>query len=383
VGKWEISTINEISKTKLEYGSGASSKGYDGNVRYIRITDILDDGKLNDNITSPNEYDDKYLLNDGDILFARSGATVGKTFRYRKLFGKAIYAGYLIRLIPDTSRVLPDYVFYYTKTPYYNDFIKMNSKTVAQPNINAKQYGELKIPIPPLDVQQKIADVLDKASELIDLRKAQLYKLDLLIKSQFIEMFGDPVLNQKKFPVYTVDDIIEFQGGSQPDKKYFEYEKTDDNIRLIQIRDYKSNRFVTYIPKAMAKRFCKADDIMIGRYGPPIFQILQGIEGSFNVALMKAILRKGNREFVRHFLKQECLLHYLEGLSQRTAGQDGIQMDKLKAYPFPYPPIEFQEQFANFVIQVDKSKFAMKLSLSNLELNYNSLLQKCFRGEIF
>ena len=106
----------------------------------------------------------------------------------------------------------------------------------------------------------------------------------------------------------------------------------------------------------MAKRFCTADDIMIGRYGPPIFQILQGIEGSFNVALMKATPKKGNKEFVRQFLKQECLLDYLEGMSKRTAGQDGIQMDKLKAYPFPLPPVELQNQFEKFVNQVDKSK---------------------------
>ena len=131
----------------------------------------------------------------------------------------------------------------------------------------------------------------------------------------------------------------------------------------IQIRDYKTDKFVTYIPKNMVKRYCYADDIMIGRYGPPIFQILQGIEGSYNVALMKAIPKKGNKEFIRQFLKQDCLLHYLEGLSKRTAGQDGIQMDKLKQYPFPYPPIELQEQFAHFAEQTDKSKVLLTMKL--------------------
>ena len=74
------------------------------------------------------------------------------------------------------------------------------------------------------------------------------------------------------------------------------------------------------------------------------------------MALMKATPKKGNKEFVRQFLKQECLLDYLEGMSKRTAGQDGIQMDKLKAYPFPLPPVELQNQFEKFVNQVDKSK---------------------------
>ena len=191
-------------------------------------------------------------------------------------------------------------------------------------------------------------------------------------------MFGDPILNQKGFPRFTIGDIIEFQGGSQPDKSFFEFEPTPDNIRLIQIRDYKTDRYKTYIPRSLAKRFCTADDIMIGRYGPPIFQILQGIEGSFNVALMKAIPKKGNREFIRFFLKQECLLRYLEGMSKRTAGQDGIQMDRLKAYPFPYPPITLQNEFAAFIEQLDKSKVTIRKSIEKLDTTYRALLQEYF-----
>jgi type I restriction enzyme S subunit len=237
---------------------------------------------------------------------------------------------------------------------------------------------DTEIPYVPLDEQILIEQNLDKIAQLINNRKKQLDLLSNLVASRFIELFGEPVVNPKGFPCYTVGEVIDFQGGSQPDKKYFEYEPSPDNIRLIQIRDYKSDKYITYIPKTMAKRFCTVDDIMIGRYGPPIFQILKGIEGSFNVALMKATPKMGNREFVRQFLKQDCLLEYLEGLSKRTAGQDGIQMDKLKAYPFPYPPIELQEQFAAFVEQTDKSKLAVQKSLEQLETLKKSLMQKYF-----
>ena len=245
-------------------------------------------------------------------------------------------------------------------------------------NRHFKWLKEAKIPLPTTQEQKYIVAVLDKVNDLIALQKQQLNELDTLIKSRFIEMFGDPVTNPKGFPCYTVGEVIEFQGGSQPDKKYFEYEPTTDNIRLIQIRDYKSDKYITYIPKTMAKRFCTADDIMIGRYGPPIFQILKGIEGSFNVALMKATPKMGNREFVRQFLKQDCLLGYLEGLSKRTAGQDGIQMDKLKAYPFPYPPMTLQAQFATFAEQTDKSKLQVQQSLEKLENLKKSLMQEYF-----
>ena len=202
--------------------------------------------------------------------------------------------------------------------------------------------------------------------------------MDELVKSRFVELFGNPVINQKRFPVKQVGDVIDFIGGSQPPKNVFEYTPTEENIRLIQIRDYRTDKYKPYIPRKLAKRFCTADDIMIGRYGPPIFQILGGIEGSYNVALMKAVPKMGNREFIRWFLKQECLLHYLEGMSKRTAGQDGIQMDKLKKYPFPYPPIELQNQFANFAKQLDKSKLAVQKSLDELEILKKSLMQQYF-----
>ena len=244
--------------------------------------------------------------------------------------------------------------------------------------INKNVLNDMRFLLPSLDRQKKIAVNLSRIDTVIRICTESLNKLDMLVKSRFVEMFGDPILNQKGFPVYKMDEVVEFQGGSQPDKKYFEFEATEDNIRLIQIRDYKTDKYITYIPKVMAKRFCTADDIMIGRYGPPIFQILQGIEGSFNVALMKATPKMGNKEFVRYFLKQDCLLHYLEGMSKRTAGQDGIQMDKLKAYPFPMPPIELQNQFAAFVEQTDKSKLAVKQVLEKAETLKKALMQEYF-----
>lgn len=230
--------------------------------------------------------------------------------------------------------------------------------------IKIEVIADLVLPEISVKEQARVSEIIGKVDALICMQQQMARNLDQLIKSRFIELFGDPVINPKGFPCYTVGEVIDFQGGSQPDKKFFEYEASPDNIRLIQIRDYKSDKYITYIPKTMAKRFCTADDIMIGRYGPPIFQILKGIEGSFNVALMKATPKMGNREFVRQFLKQDCLLEYLEGLSKRTAGQDGIQMDKLKAYPFPYPPMELQEQFAAFVEQTDKSKLCGKMEVA-------------------
>ena len=282
------------------------------------------------------------------VAIVKDGAGIGRTTLHP---AKSSVIGTMQYLLPKDN-VLPEYLCYVVRHMHLEKYF--TGATI--PHIYFRDYKNEKFNLDSLDKQAEIIEILGKAESIILKRRKELAELDNLIKARFVELFGDPILNQKQFPVYRMDEVVEFQGGSQPDKKFFEYEPTDDNIRLIQIRDYKTDKFITYIPRAMAKRFCTADDIMIGRYGPPIFQILQGIEGSFNVALMKATPKKGNKEFVRQFLKQECLLDYLEGMSKRTAGQDGIQMDKLKAYPFPLPPVELQNHFEKFVNQVDKSK---------------------------
>ena len=342
-------------------------------------------------ITPAELSDDSYIINDSkrhitDIGFAKTGlklfpegtvilssrAPIGKT----AIAGCEMCCNQGFKNLICGEKIDSKYLYFFlsSKTDYLNSLgrgatFKELSKTIVE---------NIKIPLPDLSEQVAIATRLEKIQFLINMRKKEAEALEALVKSRFIELFGDPVINPKGFPCYTVGEVIDFQGGSQPDKKFFEYEASPDNIRLIQIRDYKSDKYITYIPKTMAKRFCTADDIMIGRYGPPIFQILKGIEGSFNVALMKATPKMGNREFIRQFLKQDCLLEYLEGLSKRTAGQDGIQMDKLKAYPFPYPPMELQQQFAAFVEQTDKSKVAVQKALDEAQTLFDSLMQKYF-----
>ena len=257
-------------------------------------------------------------------------------------------------------------------------FLNAQARGATIKGIKIDVLSALELPKISIEEQIYISKVIDEVKIIINSRKQQLEKLDKIVKARFVEMFGTPYENEKGFPLLTVDDVIEFTGGAQPDKKYFEYESTEENIRLIQIRDYKTDNYITYIPKSMAKRFCDADDIMIGRYGPPIFQILKGIEGAYNVALMKATPKMGNKEFIRYFLKQECLFKYLDNLSQRTAGQSGIEMSALKAYPFPYPPIELQEEFEKIAKQVDKSKDSVQKALDEAQLLFDSLMQQYF-----
>ena len=169
--------LSQKVQSKPKYGAGFSSKEFDGKTRYIRITDINDDGSLNDEKVSANGYSDHYLLKDNDFLIARSGNTVGKTYLYKKEDGQSIYAGYLIKFELNTKKVVPEYLLYYTKSLTYKNWINGNMRVAAQPNINSQQYMDSPVILPPIDVQYAIVEHITKQKFKIKQLKQQAEKL--------------------------------------------------------------------------------------------------------------------------------------------------------------------------------------------------------------
>ncbi|NIY88815.1 restriction endonuclease subunit S [Vibrio campbellii] len=159
-----------------------------------------------------------------------------------------------------------------------------------------------------------------------------------------------------------LNEVIEIVGGSQPPKSDFMELPEGDCVRLIQIRDYKSDNNIVYIPRNKAKRFVDKNEVMIGRYGPPIFQILRGLEGAYNVALMKAKPRDGvfSNEYLYYYLSNKNIYNYVESASDRTAGQSGVNKKHLEQYPVGVPPLAEQkrivEKLDDVLAQVDTIK---------------------------
>lgn len=157
-GTYDYLLLRDLLISSPKYGAGYKAEKKRRDVRYIRITDINEDGSLNDDFASVAKYDNQYLLKQNDFLIARTGNTVGKTFLYDENIGKAIYAGYLIKFELDTNKVNPQYLLAYTKSSVYKTWIKNNMRISAQPNINSKQYEESPIILPPLAIQNEIVD---------------------------------------------------------------------------------------------------------------------------------------------------------------------------------------------------------------------------------
>jgi type I restriction enzyme S subunit len=154
-----------------------------------------------------------------------------------------------------------------------------------------------------------------------------------------------------------------------------------DHVRLLQIRDYKSDRYATYIPRRLANRWCEEEDIMIGRYGPPIFQILRGKQGAYNVALIKAEpSKKVVRQFLYYLLKQGPLYRLIDRLSPRTSGQTGIDMDALKSYPVPLPPLPEQRKIADILSTWDEALTQLDALIEAQERRKKALMQQLLTG---
>ena len=175
--------------------------------------------------------------------------------------------------------------------------------------------------------------------------------------------------------IKTIKDVMSIRGGSQPPKSVFVSKKKPGYIRLVQIRDFKTDSYPTYIPEASTKKTFKKNDIMIARYGPPVFQILRGMEGAYNVALMK--VEHGDNihdNFVYYLLQTPNIHDFVVANSQRTAGQSGVNLDLLNNCQIPLPPLAEQKRIAAVLDQADRLRELRRQAIARLD----DLLQSVF-----
>ncbi|WP_289146277.1 restriction endonuclease subunit S [uncultured Megamonas sp.] len=187
---WEKKKLGDIANS-FDYGMNAPSKEFDGINKYIRITDIdeITHKFINKNIVSPNGIlDNKYLVNKNDILFARTGASTGKTYIYDTNDGILYFAGFLIRAnIPEKYNSY--FIFLNTLTQKYKNWVKIESTRSGQPGINAEQYKSYNVFVPCLEEQTKIADFLSAFDRKLDNQKTQLEHWQQIKKGLLQQMF--------------------------------------------------------------------------------------------------------------------------------------------------------------------------------------------------
>ena len=244
----EFMRIGDICDILNGYAFKSSKYVADG-IRVIRITNVQK-GFVED--TNPQYYPvreqreiEKYMLCEGDLLLSLTGNVGRVGLLSAEMLPAALNQRVACIRIRNPAVIYKPFLFHLLNSDYFENKCILASQGVAQKNMSTEWLKEYPIPSFSMDKQMEIASVFDKIDDLIAHRKEQVRNMDQAVKSRFIELFGDPVINPKGFPCYTVGEVIDFQGCSQPDKKYFEYLASPDNISLIQFRVYKSDKYST------------------------------------------------------------------------------------------------------------------------------------------
>ncbi len=237
--------MGEISES-FEYGLNAAATEYDGKHKYIRITDIDDSTHLflQDDLTSPDidfSTADDYLLQEGDVLFARTGASVGKTYIYRRSDGDLYFAGFLIRA-KIKSDYDADFVFQNTLTDSYDSYIRITSQRSGQPGVNAQEYANFALSVPSLAEQKKIGAYFSHLDSLITLHQRKCDKLiqfkAAMLKKMFPQNGADkPELRFKGFTdaweQRKLGELMEITSV----KRIHQSDWTDSGVRFLRARD--------------------------------------------------------------------------------------------------------------------------------------------------
>ena len=259
---------------------------------------------------------------------------------------------------------------------------------VAQPQITRQSLKHIQIPLPPLEEQKRIAEILDAADALRAKRRESLAKLDDLLQSTFLDMFGDPVTNPKGWEVSKLGDQCDVRDGTHDSPKYVE-----DGHPLLTSKNFKDGK-INYDGANLisADDFNKVNqrskvDIgdlvmpMIGTVGNPVLVESEPDFAIKNVALFKFAENSPDPNFIRALL---CS-HYFEHITSKTnrgASQKFVSLKDLRGMPIFLPPLDLQQRFAEIVSSVEEQKAKMRKHLEQLDDLFASLQQRAFRGDL-
>lgn len=381
----EWKSLLEVSKI-----SDKRVESYDGIKKYIATGDV----NVNE-ITGYEEveYNNKpsradRSVEEGEIIFAKMKATTKVLVIDKYLESDYIFSTGFTTLKPSKDISINFLYHVILSDKFQRDKDKLCTGA-TQKAINNANLKKIKIPIPPLEIQEIIVEVLEKSQELVDKRKEQIESLDKLKEGIFYQMFGDPVLNDKEWEVKELGEICKMKSGGTPSRKNSNF--FNGNIPWITttalndtfIDENDAIEFITEeaISKSATKIIPK-DSVLIGtRVGVGKVSIntvdictnqdivaLLGLDNNFNL-----------------FFIQQLLIKYKSYLQskQRGATIKGINMSVLRSLKIPLPPLDLQKLFAEKVQAIEKQKDLLEKSLALMEENHMALMDRAFEGDLF
>ena len=388
---WSLKKLGDLS-FKPQYGMNSSATEFDGENKYLRITDINeDDHSFNfSKLTSPaDDLDDKYLLKNGDLLFARTGASVGKSYLYNSKDGKVYFAGFLIKFSLQTE-VNPYFIFSQTLSKKFQNWVITNSMRSGQPGINAEEYSLLPISFTSLKEQTKIATFLSAVDEKI----SQLSQKHQLL-SQYKQGMMQKILSQQIR--FKADDGSEFEewesrtlaevGENIIGLTYSPTDVTNDGSGILVLRssNIKNGRLnkndqVRVNKKIKDKILVQPNDILICTRNGSQRLIGKSVIINDNEVMtfgaFMSVYRSQYNRFIAYLMQTPWFFEQVQmNLGARI---NQITTGTLNEFTFDFPCLEEQTKIANFLSAIDQKIEVIEQQIEQAKQWKKGLLQQMF-----
>ena len=389
--KWPLVRLGDVAKISSGGTPSRSNPEYwdNGIIPWVKIGDI--DGKY---INETEESITESGLNNSSAKKFPKGTllyTIFATLGEVSILNIDAATNQAIAGIQFDDSVNTDYAYYFLLS--LQNIVKNAGRGVAQNNINQTILKNIQIPLPPLPEQRRIAAVLDQVSSLIALRKAQLAKLDLLVKARFVEMFGDPVKNEMGWEVVQLSKLTT-KIGSGATPRGGEESYTSEGISLIRSMNVHNGNFkyekLAHINNEQAKILenvtVEENDILINITGASVArscivptQILPA-----RVNQHVSIIRCNINRVLPHYLNQLLLNQNYQNLLLSIGGTGGatreaITKQQLEQLPIPLPPLDFQKKFSIFIDTIQMKRHLILSGLNKIDILYKSLSHEYYK----
>lgn len=387
---WDSKLLGEV--VDLTQGFCINKKSnhlvVDEGIPLLRITDMINSQQK---IFISPEIPKKFIANKDDIIFTRTGQ-VGLVFRNQ--YG--IIHNNCFTVSPLNQELSKDYLYWFLRSEETITKAKGLAAGAAQPDLNHGAFKSISITYPQsLQTQKRIADILSAYDDLIENNLKRIKLLEQAAQNIYKEWFvnlrfpgyeNTPINEETGLPLgweeKSASDLFNIKGGTQPPKSQWSDEKKDGYVRMVQIRDYKTDTHIAYVKDDKKLRRCGKEDIMIARYGASVGRICWGIEGVYNVALAKAIpYDDAYLEYIRWYVKSYFFQESLLGMTQRAA-QDGFNKDTFKSLTAVIPNINVVTKFDNIVYPMLKQMELLKNKNQKLKAARDILLPRLMNRTI-
>ncbi|SMO57732.1 restriction endonuclease subunit S [Gracilimonas mengyeensis] len=396
--EWKIAPLGECIMGSGKYGINESASEYDPQKpRYLRITDIDDYGNLKQEgkKSVESEQYSKYLLELGDIVFARTGNTVGKTYLHEIDNGELVYAGYLIKYKPDANTLRPKYLKLYTDTAYYRNWINTISQRSGQPGVNSNEYRKMPILLPPLEEQDIILGIITFWDEAIS-------KTEKLIqaKKRYKKGLMQRLLSGKvRFPEFEGEDWAEVRLGEVFDRVTEKNESdTVKNVLTISAQDGLVSQ-TDYYNKSVASK--DLSNYIVIRQGD--FAYNKSYSEGYPLGAIKRLddYEKGvlsplyicfrltsdnvDSDFIAHFFEYGGLDHGIYKIAREGARNHGLLNVSVKDFfeiDITLPQYEEQKKIASILNKAMKEIELLEVQLEKYQQQKKGLMQQLLTGKV-